>query len=82
MRTWTRTDKPLSPETIGQCRTMRPRLINVRGFLHHVAHRRSQVVAMRRLYNQRRARRGTCRPSRSPADKVCYLLCIYCVPWL
>jgi hypothetical protein len=78
----TRTDSPLTPAMIGPYPTMRPRLTNVRVFPHLVGRHRSPVVAIRRLNNHSRARRGTCLLSLFSADKVCYLHCLFCMPWL
>jgi CCR4-NOT transcriptional complex subunit CAF120 len=73
----TRTDSPLTPAMIGPYPTMQHRLTNVRVFPHHVVRHRSPVVAISRLNNHSRARRGTCLLSLYSADKVCYCIAYF-----
>ena len=47
---------------------------------HHVGRHRSPVVAIHRLNNHSRVRRGTCLLSLFSADKVCYLHGLFCMP--
>jgi hypothetical protein len=73
----TPTDNLLTPAMIGLYPTMRPRLTSVRVFPRHVGRHRSLMVAMRRLNNHSRARRGTCLLSLFSVDNVCYLHCLF-----
>ena len=74
----TRTDNPLTRAMIAPYPTMQPRLTNVRVFPHHVGRHRFPMVAIRRLNNRSRARRGICPRSLFSADKVCYLHYLFC----